>query len=87
MAKLTFSDNEALLFLVGADHPTLVTIESLDELGLWFHSGHLEAELRAGVPFEPDGTDAQIFVPLAQIRSLMVYGMDDEPESQPGAPS
>ena len=78
----TFSDDEALLLLVGADHPILVVIESLDELGLWFHSGHLEAELREGIAFEPDGKDAQIFVPLAQIRSLLVYGMDDEPEGQ-----
>jgi hypothetical protein len=87
MPKVTFSDKEALLFLVGAERPTLVIVDSLDELGLWFRSGHLEAELREGVPFEPDGKDARIFVPLAQIRSLMVYGMDDEPESQPGAPS
>jgi hypothetical protein len=78
----TFSDNEALLHLVGADHSTLVVVESLDELGLWFRSGHLEAELREGVAFEPDGKDAKIFVPLTQIRSLMVYGLDDEPETQ-----
>jgi hypothetical protein len=82
MPKLAFSDNEALLYLVGAEAPMLVTLESLDELGLWFHSGHLEAELKESVAFEPDGKDPRIFVPLAQIRSLMVYGMDDEPESQ-----